>query len=156
MASSSFATTNSRLYAIADGQHMLAVVEAYWPVLEKYGAAPSDKKALVDRIAKAIVLNDAEDNEQDNGLAEARPELFELVGAFRGSASLVVHGPRATDATAELELKTKGAFPETDKAMLGFWKGMPKMIKKYATQLSQRGFSREDQAKAAREDGAVR
>jgi hypothetical protein len=144
---STFATANNRLFAIADSQHLLATVEAYWSILEKFGATVADKKLITERLARAIVLNDEEEAAEDNSIAEMRPVVNELMGAFRGSASLIVYSQRQIDATALAELKVKGAFPESDVALEKFWKGMPKAIKKYSTALGHRGFAKDEQEK---------
>ena len=146
MSSSTFNLSNARAFAIADAQHVLVATDHYWPALEKFGATAADKKSLVDRLARAIVLHDSEP-EGDQTLSELRPELDDLFGAYRASASLVAVNARAIDKVALRLLKAGGKFPGNDVALARYWVDLPKAIKKYSVALAVRGFSKDDQAR---------
>ena len=134
-------------YLLSDAMHVEKAVKKHWSLVKARGATDAELK----QFGVSILDGKHYVSLQKTGLTPlelARQDLKDRLGDFRSAARNVVTTIHGIDAAAEKNLQMKGAFPNTDLAIINYVDAIEPHMEPYSPKLTARGLER-GEARAA-------
>jgi len=131
-------------YLLSDAMHVEKAVKKHWSLVKARGATDAELK----QFGVSILDGKHYVSLQKTGLTPlelARQDLKDRLGDFRSAARNVVTTIHGIDAAAEKNLQMKGAFPNTDLAIINYVDAIEPHMEPYSPKLTARDFSRQKQ-----------